>query len=45
LFGIGMILDRFRPAQAGDEQSKRKAPEAETSVSISSAVSAEGSEL
>jgi exosortase len=45
LFGIGMILDRFRPAQAGDEQSKRKAPEPETGVSISPVVSAEGSEL
>ncbi|HSE18620.1 MAG TPA: exosortase [Pyrinomonadaceae bacterium] len=45
LFGIGMILDRFRPAQAADKQSERKAPEPETAVSISSAVSAEGSEL
>jgi exosortase len=45
LFGIGMILDRFRPAQAGDEQSERKSPESETAVSISPVVSAEGSEL
>jgi exosortase len=45
LFGIGMILDRFRPAQAGDEQSKKKTPEPETGVSISPVISAEGSEL
>jgi len=45
LFGIGMILDRFRPAQADDEQSERKAPGAEPAVSISPVVSAEGSEL
>jgi len=45
LFGIGMILDRFKPAQAGDEQSERKSPEPETAVSISPVVSAEGSEL
>ena len=42
LFGIGMIIDRFKPAQA-DEQSERKTPE--PAVSISPAVSAEGSEL
>src|SRR5215216_5457597 len=45
LFGIGMILDRFRPAQADDEQSERKSPEPDTAVSISPVVSAEGSEL
>ena len=45
LFGIGMILDRFRPAQADDEQSGRKAPGPEPAVSISPVVSAEGSEL
>jgi exosortase len=45
LFGIGMILDRFRPAQAADEQAERKGPEPDTAVSISSVVSAEGSEL
>lgn len=42
LFGIGMIIDRFKPAQAG-EKSERKTPE--PAVSISPAVSAEGSEL
>lgn len=42
LFGIGMIIDRFKPAQA-DEQSERKTPE--PAVSISPAVSVEGSEL
>ncbi len=52
LFGIGMILDRFRPAQAGqpsgEESGKRlegKSPELETAVSISPVVSAEGPEL
>ena len=45
LFGIGMILDRFRPAQADDEQLERKPPEPDTAVSISPVVSAEGSEL
>lgn len=45
LFGIGMILDRFRPAQAGDKPSERKSPEPDTAVSISPVVSAEGSEL
>jgi len=45
LFGIGMILDRFKPAQAGGEQSGRKSLEPETGVSLSPAVSAEGSEL
>ena len=43
LFGIGMIIDRFKPAQADDEQSERKTPE--PAVSISPVVSAEGSEL
>jgi len=42
LFGIGMIIDRFKPAQA-DEQSERKTPE--PTVSISPVISAEGSEL
>src|SRR5215208_3825832 len=52
LFGIGMILDRFRPAQAGQQSGERpgkqlegKSPEPETAVSISPVVSAEGSEL
>jgi exosortase len=53
LFGIGMILDRFRPGQADSEQSGRKSdkhlegksPEPETTVSITPVVSAEGSEL
>lgn len=45
LFGIGMLLDRFRPVQAGDKQSERKAPEPDTAVSISPVISAEGSEL
>src|SRR5215208_4380625 len=44
LFGIGMILDRFRPAQADGEQPvERKSPEPDAAVSISSAVSAKGS--
>ena len=46
LFGIGMILDRLRPAQAGGERSiERKSPEPDTAVSISPVVSVEGSEL
>lgn len=45
LFGIGMILDRFRPAQADDEQSERKGPEPDAAVSIRPVISAEGSEL
>jgi exosortase len=53
LFGIGMILDRFRPAQAGSQQSRAqsskklegKSPEPETPVSITPVVSVEGSEL
>jgi exosortase len=46
LFGIGMILDRFRPAQAdGDQSTGRKSPEPDAAVSISPVVSAEGSEL
>ena len=45
LFGIGMILDRFRPAQADDEKSERKPAEPDTAVSISPVISAEGSEL
>ena len=46
LFGIGMIVDRFRPAQAGGDQStKRKSSGPDAAVAISPAVSAEGSEL
>jgi len=56
LFGIGMILDRFRPAQANDQlmehskqqsskKSEGKSPEPETTMSITPVVSAEGSEL
>jgi exosortase len=46
LFGIGMILDRFRPAQAeGEPKVERKSPEPDAAVSISPVVSAEGSEL
>jgi exosortase/archaeosortase family protein len=52
LFGIGMILDRFRPNHAGEqsgEQSAKKlegtSPEPEPTVSIAPVVSAEGSEL
>lgn len=46
LFGIGMILDRFKPAQAdGERPIERKSPEPDAAVSISPVVSAEGSEL
>jgi len=47
LFGIGMVLDRFRPAQADGRQSSKqgKSPEPETGVSITPVISAEGSEL
>ena len=45
LFGIGMILDRFKPSQDEGERVERKAPEPDTAVSISPVVSAEGSEL
>ena len=45
LFGIGMILDRFKPVQARGEQVERKSPGPDTAVSIAPAVSAEGSEL
>lgn len=45
LFGIGMILDRFRPAQAKGDQVERTSPEPDTPVSIGPVVSAEGSEL
>ena len=45
LFGIGMILDRFRPAQAEGGPVERKSPQPDTAVSISPVVSAEGSEL
>jgi exosortase len=45
LFCIGMILDRFKPAQDAGEQPERKSPASDTAVSISPVVSAEGSEL
>ena len=46
LFGIGIILDRFRPAQAdGEKTIEKKTAEADPAVSISPMVSAEGSEL
>ncbi len=46
LFGIGMILDRFKPAQAdGDGSKKRKSPEPDAAVPINPVVSAEGSEV
>ena len=46
LFGIGMILDRFKPVQAdGDQSVERKPSGPDTAVSISPVVSAEGSEL
>ncbi len=46
LFGVGMLLDRFKPAQANGEKSvERRSPEPDPAVSISSVVSAEGSEL
>ena len=45
LFGIGILLDRFKPAQAAGEQSvERKSPGSDAAVSISP-VTAEGSEL
>ncbi len=46
LFGIGMILDRFRPAQVEGEKSvERKSPEPDPARAISPVVSAEGSDL
>ena len=45
LFGIGMILDRFRPDRAAGDKVERKLPEPEAPVQISPVVSAEGSEL
>jgi len=50
LFGIGMILDRFKPAPADGEKPSRqlnegKSPEPDTAVTISSVISAESSEL
>jgi exosortase/archaeosortase family protein len=46
LFGIGIVLDRFKPAQADGEQPvERKSPEPEATVAISPVVSAEGTEL
>ena len=45
LFGIGIVLDRFKPAQAESETVERKSPEPEATVTISPVVSAEGTEL
>jgi hypothetical protein len=46
LFGIGMILDRFRPAQSEGEQAvERKSPGSDSAVSISPVARPEGSEL
>jgi exosortase len=45
LIGIGMILDRLRPAQVEGDKVKRKSPEPDTPVQISPVVSAEGSDL
>ena len=46
LFGVGMIVDRFKPAQAeGEQRVQRRSPDADSAVSISPAVSPEGSEL
>jgi len=46
LFGIGIVLDRFKPAQAEGEQAvERQSPQPDSAVSISPVVSAEGSEL
>ena len=46
LFGIGMILDRFRPAQVeGEKPVERKSPEPDPARAISPVVSAESSDL
>jgi len=45
LFGIGMILDRFKPAHAESDRVQKKSPEPDPAVSIGSAVQAESSEL
>lgn len=46
LFGIGMILDRFKPAPPDGEHSvERKSPEPDAAVPINPVVSTEGSEL
>jgi len=46
LFGIGILLDRFKPVQAeGARSVERKSPEPESAVSMNPVVSAEGSEL
>jgi exosortase len=46
LFVVGIVLDRFKPAQADGEPSvERKSPESDATVSISPVVSAEGTEL
>lgn len=44
LFGLGMILDRFKPAEAEPAEVKRS-PEPDSPVKIGPVVSAEGSEL
>ncbi len=45
LFGIGMLLDRFKPAQENGATVERTLPEPESAVSINPVVTAEGSEL
>lgn len=46
LFGIGMILDRLKPAPPDGEHSvERKSPEPDAAVPINPVVSTEGSEL
>jgi exosortase len=45
LFGIGIVLDRFRPAQAKGDQTERISTEPDTAVAMNPVVSAEGSEL
>ena len=45
LFGIGMLLDRFKPAQADGEPVPRKSPAPDSAVSVGPVVPAEGSEL
>lgn len=46
LFGLGMILDRLKPAQDdGDDSSQKKTPNSDAPVSLNPVVSAEGSEL
>lgn len=45
LFGIGMILDRFRPVRAKEDQIKTQVSSSDAPVSINPVVSPEGSEL